>query len=86
MEKIPVARIVEALEHPGAEYQHNGMARRFPDIRFIWWAGGANFTHHQDTNRLIQAWQKPELIVIHRMLLDRRRASCRYRSAGDHLV
>lgn len=27
-------------------------------------AGGANFTHHQDTNRLIQAWQKPELIVI----------------------
>ena len=21
----------------GAEYQHNGMARRFPDIRFIWW-------------------------------------------------
>ncbi|VEC23461.1 biotin sulfoxide reductase [Klebsiella pneumoniae] len=56
--------IVEALENPGAEYQHNGMARRFPDIRFIWWAGGANFTHHQDTNRLIQAWQKPELIVI----------------------
>ncbi|MBN0408454.1 molybdopterin-dependent oxidoreductase, partial [Pseudomonas aeruginosa] len=50
--------------NPGAEYQHNGMARRFPDIRFIWWAGGANFTHHQDTNRLIQAWQKPELIVI----------------------
>ena len=30
----------------------------------IWWAGGANFTHHQDTNRLIKAWQKPELIVI----------------------
>lgn len=37
VEKIPVARIVEALENPGAEYQHNGMARRFPDIRFIWW-------------------------------------------------
>jgi biotin/methionine sulfoxide reductase len=30
VEKIPVARIVEALENPGAEYQHNGMARRFP--------------------------------------------------------
>ena len=38
VEKIPVARIVEALENPGAEYQHNGMARRFPDIRFIWWS------------------------------------------------
>ena len=40
------------------------MDRHFPDIRFIWWAGGANFTHHQDTNRLIRAWQKPELVVI----------------------
>ncbi len=64
VEKIPVARIIEALEKPGAFYQHNGMDRHFPDIKFIWWAGGANFTHHQDTNRLIRAWQKPELIVI----------------------
>lgn len=64
VEKIPVARIVKALENPGAPYQHNGMNRHFPDIRFIWWAGGANFTHHQDTNRLIRAWQKPELVVI----------------------
>ncbi len=64
VDKIPVARIVEALENPGGAYQHNGMDRHFPDIRFIWWAGGANFTHHQDTNRLIRAWQKPELVVI----------------------
>ncbi|VDZ71093.1 biotin sulfoxide reductase [Atlantibacter hermannii] len=64
VEKIPVARIVEALERPGEAYQHNGEARHFPDIRFIWWAGGGNFTHHQDTNRLINAWQKPELVVI----------------------
>ncbi len=55
VDKIPVARIVEALENPGGAYQHNGMNRHFPDIRFIWWAGGANFTHHQDTNRLIRA-------------------------------
>lgn len=64
VDKIPVARIVDALETPGAPYQHNGMDRHFPDIRFVWWAGGANFTHHQDTNRLIRAWQKPELVVI----------------------
>ncbi|VVT55414.1 Biotin sulfoxide reductase (EC / Free methionine-(S)-sulfoxide reductase [Kosakonia radicincitans] len=64
VDKIPVARIVEALENPGAPYQHNGMDRHFPQIRFVWWAGGANFTHHQDTNRLIRAWQKPELVVI----------------------
>lgn len=64
VEKIPVARIVEALENPGGRYQHNGMERTFPDIRMLWWAGGGNFTHHQDTNRLIKAWQKPELVVI----------------------
>ncbi|EGT5762492.1 molybdopterin guanine dinucleotide-containing S/N-oxide reductase [Cronobacter sakazakii] len=64
VDKIPVARIVEALENPGGEYPHNGQQRIFPDIRFIWWAGGANFTHHQETHRLIKAWQKPELVVI----------------------
>ncbi|MCL7705220.1 molybdopterin-dependent oxidoreductase, partial [Enterobacter kobei] len=64
VDKIPVARIIEALENPGGFYQHNGLDRHFPDIKFIWWAGGANFTHHQDTNRLIRAWQKPELVVI----------------------
>ncbi len=61
---FPLARIVEALENPGSKYQHNGQELTFPEIKMIWWAGGANFTHHQDTNRLIKAWQKPELIVI----------------------
>lgn len=75
VDKIPVARIVEALENPGAPYQHNGMDRRFPDIRFVWWAGGANFTHHQDTNRLIRAWQKPELVVI---------SECNWTAAARH--
>ncbi|WCE32197.1 trimethylamine-N-oxide reductase 2 [Vibrio sp. SCSIO 43137] len=61
---FPVARIVEALENPGKKYMHNGHELTFPDVKMIWWAGGGNFTHHQDTNRLISAWQKPELIVI----------------------
>lgn len=64
MAAFPVARIVEALEQPGQNYQHNGHTFTFPELKMIWWAGGANFTHHQDTNRLIKAWQKPELIVI----------------------
>ncbi|MGL5241142.1 MAG: molybdopterin guanine dinucleotide-containing S/N-oxide reductase [Kluyvera ascorbata] len=75
VDKIPVARIVEALENPGAPYQHNGMDRHFQDIRFVWWAGGANFTHHQDTNRLIRAWQKPELVVI---------SECNWTAAARH--
>lgn len=52
---LPVARIVEALENLCGKYQHNGKEQTFPDIKMIWWAGGANFTHHQDTNRLIKA-------------------------------
>ena len=75
VDKIPVARIVDALENPGAPYQHNGMDRHFPDIRFVWWAGGANFTHHQDTNRLIRAWQRPELVVI---------SECNWTAAARH--
>ncbi|MGD8110474.1 trimethylamine-N-oxide reductase 2 [Vibrio sp. TRT 17S01] len=63
-QSFPVARIVEALENPGQSYHHNGHDLTFPDIKMIWWAGGGNFTHHQDTNRLIKAWQKPELVVI----------------------
>jgi trimethylamine-N-oxide reductase (cytochrome c) len=61
---FPVANIVFALENPGQKFQHNGHELTYPDIKMIWWAGGGNFTHHQDTNRLIKAWQRPELIVI----------------------
>ncbi|WP_237360750.1 molybdopterin guanine dinucleotide-containing S/N-oxide reductase [Vibrio marisflavi] len=61
---FPVARIVDALESPGKTIFHNGHEVTYPDIKLIWWAGGGNFTHHQDTNRLIKAWQKPELVVI----------------------
>ncbi|MGC6693233.1 molybdopterin-dependent oxidoreductase, partial [Burkholderia pseudomallei] len=72
---LPVARIVEALENPSGKYQHNGKEQTFPDIKMIWWAGGANFTHHQDTNRLIKAWQKPELVVI---------SECYWTAAAKH--
>lgn len=72
---IPVARIVEALENPGVKYQHNGKEQTFPAIKMIWWAGGGNFTHHQDTNRLIAAWQKPELVVI---------SECYWTAAAKH--
>lgn len=84
VDKIPVARIVEALENHGGAYQHNGMDRHFPDIRFIWWAGGANFTHHQDTNRLIRA-RKTGAGGDLRMLLDGCGETRGYRSACDHL-
>lgn len=61
---IPVARIVEAIENPGKKYMHNGHELTFPELKLVWWTGGGNFTHHQDTHRLIKAWQDLELSVV----------------------
>lgn len=61
---IPVARITDALEQPGAAYDYEGKTRHYPDIRLVYWAGGNPFHHHQDLNRLDRAWQRPETIVV----------------------
>ncbi|SPW54883.1 trimethylamine-N-oxide reductase 2 [Escherichia coli] len=53
----------------------NGKEQTYPNIKMIWWAGGGNFTHHQDTNRLIKAWQKPEMIVV---------SECYWTAAAKH--
>lgn len=60
---IPVARITDALESPGAEFAYNGGIHRYPNLRLVYWAGGNPFHHHQDLNRLARAWQRPETIV-----------------------
>ncbi|TWI31469.1 molybdopterin-dependent oxidoreductase [Paracoccus sulfuroxidans] len=62
---IPVARIADALLHPGEPYQFNGMDRIYPDLKMIYWAGGNPFHHHQDLNRLRRAWQRPEAVIVH---------------------
>jgi len=62
---IPVARISDLLLNPGGEYDYNGEARTYPDIHLVYWCGGNPFHHHQDINRLIRAWRKPETIIVH---------------------
>lgn len=61
---FPVARIADALEHPGKVIDHNGKKLTYPDIDFIYWVGGNPFSHHQDTNRLVKAWKKPRTVVV----------------------
>ncbi|MEP3246388.1 MAG: molybdopterin-dependent oxidoreductase [Sneathiella sp.] len=61
---IPVSRITEMLENPGGKFDYNGHAYSFPDARLIWWAGGNPFHHHQDLNRLLKAWSKPETVIV----------------------
>lgn len=62
---IPVARIADMLLGPGTPYAHNGETRTYPRIQLIYWAGGNPFHHHQDLNRLVEAWQRPQTIIIH---------------------
>ena len=62
---IPVARIADMLLEPGGRYDFDGESRTYPDIRLVYWCGGNPFHHHQDLNRLIEAWRRPETIVVH---------------------
>ncbi|MBE3022891.1 molybdopterin-dependent oxidoreductase [Campylobacter sp. 7477a] len=62
---FPIARIVDVLLNPGKVIDHDGRKVTYPDIDFIYWVGGNPIVHHQDTNVLIKAWQKPRTIVVH---------------------
>jgi biotin/methionine sulfoxide reductase len=61
---IPVARIADMLLAPGTQYRFQGRTETYPDIRLVHWAGGNPFHHHQQLGRLVQAWRKPETIVV----------------------
>ena len=62
---IPVARIADMLLGPGESFEFNGRRLRFPDVRLLYWLGGNPFHHHQDLNRLLRAWRRPETVVVH---------------------
>ncbi|UBH06078.1 dimethylsulfoxide reductase [Leucobacter sp. Psy1] len=62
---IPAARMADMLLNPGGSYDFNGQRREYPDIRLVYWAGGNPFHHHQDLNRLISGWRRPETVVVH---------------------
>ena len=60
---IPVARISDLLLNPGKKFDFNGKSYVYPDTKIVYWAGGNPFHHHQDLNRLIKAWEKPDTII-----------------------
>jgi biotin/methionine sulfoxide reductase len=61
---IPVARISDLLLNPGTTIDYNGERITFPDIKLVYWCGGNPFHHHQDINRLVRAWQRPETVIV----------------------
>lgn len=61
---IPVARITDLLLHPRRTIDYNGQRVTFPETKLVYWCGGNPFHHHQDLNRLLAAWRRPDTIVI----------------------
>ncbi|MVA22069.1 molybdopterin-dependent oxidoreductase [Agrobacterium vitis] len=61
---IPVARLTDMLLNPGSPFEFDGNTLSYQDIRLVYWAGGNPFHHHQDLNRLAEAWQRPETIIV----------------------
>lgn len=61
---FPVARLTDALLHPGKTIKYNGTEITYPEIKVIYWAGGNPYSHHQDTNQMVKAWQKPDTIIV----------------------
>ena len=62
---IPVARIADMLLNPGERFDYNGQSGHYPEIKLVYWAGGNPFHHHQDLDRLRQAWQRPDTVIVH---------------------
>jgi biotin/methionine sulfoxide reductase len=62
---IPVARIADMLLHPGEGFNFNGQQLTYPDIKLVYWAGGNPFHHHQDLNRLRDAFARPDTVIVH---------------------
>ncbi|NIZ90109.1 molybdopterin-dependent oxidoreductase [Kineococcus rubinsiae] len=63
--RIPVARIADALLHPGEEYAVDGRTETYPRLRLVHWAGGNPFHHHQDLQRLQRAFRAADTVVVH---------------------
>ncbi|MCR9088887.1 MAG: trimethylamine-N-oxide reductase TorA [Rhodobacteraceae bacterium] len=61
---IPLARLVDMLENPGAEFDFNGKRDTYPDVHMTYWVGGNPMAHHQDRNRMVAAWRKFETVVV----------------------
>jgi biotin/methionine sulfoxide reductase len=62
---VPAGRAAEMLLNAGHEFQYNGQVVRFPDIRLIYCVGGNPFHHNTNLNRFVQAWQRPEVVIVH---------------------
>ncbi|MFC1502885.1 trimethylamine-N-oxide reductase TorA [Pseudomonadota bacterium] len=60
---IPVARWIDCLLEPGKEIKYNGSKVKLPDYKMMVISGNNPWHHHQDRNRMKQAFQKLQTVV-----------------------
>lgn len=63
-EFIPVARLSDMLLDPGGKYTYDTQERVYPEVHLVYWAGGNPFHHHQDLGRLVEAWRRPDTVIV----------------------
>jgi trimethylamine-N-oxide reductase (cytochrome c) len=65
---VPYARgLSDMLLNPGKSVDYNGEKIKYPDIKLVYWAGGNPLSHQMDRNRQIEAWRKPQTIIVNEM-------------------
>ncbi|MCD8339942.1 MAG: molybdopterin-dependent oxidoreductase, partial [Burkholderiales bacterium] len=62
--RIPVAGFCDCFLNPGKEVDYNGGKITYPDIKMVMWSGGNPYAQQEQTNRIVEAWKKPEVVVI----------------------
>lgn len=61
---LPFERVTSMLLNPGQTFNYNGQRMTYPDVKMIYWAGGNPMTHLWQTAKVIEAWRRPETIVV----------------------
>lgn len=61
---IPCARVSDLLLNAGQSFRFDGETYTYPKIELVHWAGGNPFHHHQDLNRLREAFRRPQTVIV----------------------
>lgn len=61
---IPCARVSDLLLNAGQTFRFDGSDYTYPKIELVHWAGGNPFHHHQDLNRLREAFRQPQTVIV----------------------
>ena len=62
---VPVGRVADMLLRPGETIEYDGKTITYPEIRLLYSIGGNPFHHNGNLNRFLEAWQRPDTVIVH---------------------